>query len=264
MRIRKIAQGNKYMEGYIKLWRSLLEKPIWFLSTPEQKTVLITLLLMANHYENSWDWHGKTFKVQKGEFVTSLESIRKSAGKGISIQNIRGSIIRFKKLGFLTEKPTKHGRIIKIVNWSSYQPSEKLPNIKPNKDPTKPQHLRENDKNVRIKPIKKKPEWLNLKSWEEYTKHRKEMKAPLTQLAETKALKKLKSLMDGGYSQVEVIDQSIESGWKGLFPVKNKNKGRVQPKEYKLDIPEGVMTAEEMQNNIKRLKQQTGGIGGKI
>ena len=174
------------MEGFIFLWRSLLEKPIWFLSTPEQKSVLITLLLMANYKENVWEWKGKTFKVKKGEFVTSLESIRKSAGKGISIQNIRASIIRFKKLQFLTEEPTKSGRWIKIMNSDSYQPPKKLPNIEPNKDPTKTQHLMNKGNKVIKKPIKKKPDWLNLKSWGEYVQHRKDIKARMSQLAEQK------------------------------------------------------------------------------
>ncbi|MFS1351445.1 hypothetical protein ACLZX5_14425 [Enterococcus faecium] len=35
--------------GWIKIYRQLLEKPIWQESTPEQKVILITLLSMANH-----------------------------------------------------------------------------------------------------------------------------------------------------------------------------------------------------------------------
>jgi len=70
--------------GWISLWRELLDKPIWKQSTPEQKTVLITVLLMANHEESEWEWNCKKFKVMPGEFVTSLESIRKKAGPGIS------------------------------------------------------------------------------------------------------------------------------------------------------------------------------------
>ncbi|MCA5964224.1 hypothetical protein LC724_33295 [Blautia sp. RD014234] len=40
-------------KGWIKIHRELLDKPIWQLSTPEQKSILITLLLMANHREKS-------------------------------------------------------------------------------------------------------------------------------------------------------------------------------------------------------------------
>ena len=114
------------MEGYIKLWRVLIEKPIWLGSTPEQKAVLITLMCMANHKENQWEWKGDKFKVEPGQFVTSLESIRKNTGLGISIQNVRSSIKRFEKLEFLTYKATKSGRVITICNWSGYQPEESV------------------------------------------------------------------------------------------------------------------------------------------
>lgn len=110
------------MEGYIKLWRVLLEKPIWRQSTPEQRSVLITLLLMANHEENEWEWQGEKFKVGPGQFVTSLENIRKLSGAGTSTQNVRSSLARFEKLEFLTNKSTKSGRLITICNWSEYQP----------------------------------------------------------------------------------------------------------------------------------------------
>ena len=123
------------MDGYIKLYRELIDKPIWLKSTPEQKAVLITLLLLCNHCQKEWEWKGEKFKVFPGQFVTSLESIRKRAGNGISIQNVRSSLKRFKKLQFLTNKATKSGRVISIINWDSYQPKDK----KPTKFPTKTQ-----------------------------------------------------------------------------------------------------------------------------
>jgi hypothetical protein len=111
--------------GYIKLWRALLDKPIWKQSTPEQKVVLITLIMMANHRQNEWEWMGEKFKVKSGQFVTSLESIRKKAGKGISIKNVRTSLERFKKLKFLANESAKTGRLITIVNWEAYQAERK-------------------------------------------------------------------------------------------------------------------------------------------
>jgi len=120
-----------------------MDKPIWIKSTPEQKSILITLLLMANHEISEWEWMGEKFNVEPGQFVTSIESIRMQSGKGISIQNIRGALVRFEKLEFLTNKATKTGRLITIVNWDSYQLKETKPTKKPtktqqrpNKDPT--------------------------------------------------------------------------------------------------------------------------------
>lgn len=115
------------MEGFIALYRCLLDKPIWIKSTPEQKTILITLLLMANHKENQWEWGGKKFKIKPGQFITSISTIVKMAGKGITTQTVRTSIERFKKLEFLTNESTKTGRLITILNWDLYQVKYKKP-----------------------------------------------------------------------------------------------------------------------------------------
>lgn len=115
-------------QGWITLYRELIKKPIWLNSTPEQKTILITLLLMANHEENEWEWKGQKFTVRPGQMITSLNSIVDKCGKGITTQNVRTALKRFEKLGFLTNESTKQNRLITIVNWRKYQSVESKPN----------------------------------------------------------------------------------------------------------------------------------------
>lgn len=140
--------------GWIKLHRALLDKTIWINSTPEQKTILITLLLMANHEQNQWEWKGKKYIVKSGEFITSLEKIVAKCGKGITTQNVRSALKRFEKLQFLTNESTKQNRLIKIENWSLYQDEENRPNKATNKEVTNDQQrpnkevtTNKNDKN---------------------------------------------------------------------------------------------------------------------
>ena len=147
--------------GWIKLYRDLLEKPIWLNSTPEQKTVLITVLMLANHDENEWDWNGKKFKVGAGQFVTSLPKLAEKCGDGISIQNVRTALKRFEKLEFLTDESTATGRVITIVNWGIYQGCDGEPNRPSNSCLTEGQQTpnrgltaNKNDKNVRMKECK--------------------------------------------------------------------------------------------------------------
>lgn len=123
--------------GFIKLHRELASKPIWLKSTVEQKVILVTLLMMANFKSNEWEWKGEKFEVKPGQFITSLDSIVKECGKGVSIQNVRTALTRFEKLDFLTDKPTKEGRLITIANWDLYQVDNKQPNKPNNKDLTK-------------------------------------------------------------------------------------------------------------------------------
>ncbi len=111
-------------KGWFKFHRELFDKAIWTTSTAEQKVILRTILAMVNFRENEWEWEGRKYKVKPGQVITSLESIQKEAGRGISIQNIRTSIKKFETYGFLTNKSTNRNRLITIVNWESYQANE--------------------------------------------------------------------------------------------------------------------------------------------
>jgi len=147
-------------QGWFKIYRELFDKAIWRLSTPEQKVVLITLIGMANHQGKEWEWQGKQFKAEPGQFVTSLDSICEKCGKGISIQNIRSALTKFKKYNFLTEESTKTGRLITIVNWGLYQGVEEDINKHSNIEATKKQQrvskdLTANKKDKNIKNDKK-------------------------------------------------------------------------------------------------------------
>ena len=107
--------------GWIKLYRCLLDDPLWQCSTSEQKVILVTLLLMANHAERKWEWQGRPYVCRPGQMITSLNSIREKVGEDISIKKIRTALLRFEKMGFLTNVSTKHNRLITICNWELYQ-----------------------------------------------------------------------------------------------------------------------------------------------
>ena len=127
------------MQGWIALHRCLLNKAIWKHPTPEQKTILITLLLMADHEGNEWEWNGKQYKTRPGQMVTSIKGICEKAGHGISPQNVRSAIAKFQKYGFLTNESTKTGRLITITNWGLYQQKLNEGNKGSNGQVTKPQ-----------------------------------------------------------------------------------------------------------------------------
>ena len=118
--------------GFIALHRKLLDSPIWQVTTVEQKVILITLLLMANHSEKKWYWQGEEFICQPGQFITSLPNIAKTAGKNLTVQNVRTALKKFENLNFLTDQSTKTGRLITIVNWQAYQGKKEVGNKQPN------------------------------------------------------------------------------------------------------------------------------------
>lgn len=124
------------MQGWLHLHRELMDKAIWKTSTPEQKTILITLLMMVNHKESEWEWQGEKFHLHPGQCITSLAGIAEKAGKGISTQNVRTALKRFEKYGFLKDDSTNKNRLITIVNWGLYQSFEGQTNKHPNKQLT--------------------------------------------------------------------------------------------------------------------------------
>ena len=107
--------------GWVKVHRSLLEKPIWTEATPEQKVILVTLLMMATHAERQWEWKGAQYALKPGQMITSLQSLEQKCGKSVSIQKIRTALKRFVRYGFLTDESTNQSRLITIVNWDVYQ-----------------------------------------------------------------------------------------------------------------------------------------------
>lgn len=137
-------------EGWIKLHRMLKDKPIWKCSTPEQKVILITLLMMVNSKEAEWEWQGKKFKVRPGQMITSANSIMKECGQGISRQNIRTALDKFEKYDFLTKQSTKTGMLVTIENWGTYQSTEKN---QPSYQPSANQEVTTNKKDKKDKNI---------------------------------------------------------------------------------------------------------------
>jgi len=218
-------------QGWVKIHRVLLIKPIWQCSTAEQKTILITLLLMANHEERQWQWNGKNFKVIPGQFVTSLDSIVKTCGKGISVQNVRSALKRFEKFGFLTYETTSTGSLITIVNWDLYQKEnsddDKAPGNEVTDNPQIPDKevtTNKNDKNDKeCKEIYSENPELN-NSLHEFIKMRKAIKKPLTKRGSELVLKELNKLSHCDDEKIEILNQSILNSWQGLFPLKTEIK----------------------------------------
>ena len=71
---------------------------------------------------------------------------------------------------------------------------------------------------------------LNLEAWKLWKEfRRKEFRTSYKTLGENAAIKKLLRLSDGNKDvQAEIIQQSMENSWKGLFAVKSEKKRKVQ------------------------------------
>lgn len=79
------------------------------------------------------------------------------------------------------------------------------------------------------------PNWLDLDLWQTFIIHRNGMKPKLSPHAQMLNINKLKNLIDKGYDQTEIINQTIERGWKGLFEPKEDFNKNNNPYELKFN-----------------------------
>ena len=234
-----MAEGN-----WIKLYRKMIDDPIFVNSTGPQVKVLMTVMFLAAWTPKKWDVLGHEFTIQPGEVFISTRDLADRAGDDVSREVVRKALVRFEKLGFWTLKRTRKGTLIHIVNWLKYQlyDSEGNPRENPRRTHGEPSNKKEskNSKNVRreeyntpLPPKRGKGGVIllferfssgnhdllsALKEWQEM---RIRMKKPLTEKAAELNLKDLQKLSGGDEPMmVAIVSQSIKRGWQGFYALK--------------------------------------------
>jgi len=59
---------------------------------------------------------------------------------------------------------------------------------------------------------------------DEFKKHRKALKKPMTDLAVTKLINKLNDMAEDEESKIEILEHAILNGWQTVYPIKENNK----------------------------------------
>lgn len=245
-----MAEGN-----WIKLYRKMIDDPIFVNSTGPQVKVLLTVMFLAAWTPKKWDVLGHELTIQPGEVFISAYELARRAGDDVSRDVVRKALVRFEKMGFWTLKRTHRGVLIHIVNWRKYQlydgeqtPNEPLsrpqadpmePLSRPQADPTnkkegkKVRNIRREEYNTPLPPKGGKGGVASLferfssgnhdllsalKEWQEM---RIRMKKPLTEKAAELNLKDLQQLSGGDEPMmVAIVSQSIKRGWQGFYALK--------------------------------------------
>lgn len=254
-----MAEGN-----WIKLYRKMVDDPIFVNSTGPQVKVLLTVMFLAAWTPKKWDVLGHEFTIQPGEVFVSTRDLADRAGDGVSHKVVRGALERFEKLGFWTLKRARTGTLIHIVNWRKYQIYECVEGTGEGTARAQAGHSEgtsraheghsnkkesKNSKNVRreeyntplppkggkggVVPLFEKFSGNNqellsaLKEWQEM---RKRMKKPLTEKAAELNLKDLQKRSGGDERQMAaIVLQSIKHGWQGFYVLKEAQTPRAAP-----------------------------------
>lgn len=101
------------MEGWIKIHRSLLDWE-WYSDTNCVR-LAVHFLLKANYIPKKW----QGITIDRGQFITSRGQL--SEETGLSQMQVRTTIDKLDKCGFITKSSTSKYTIITICNYDSYQ-----------------------------------------------------------------------------------------------------------------------------------------------
>lgn len=107
--------------SWLKLYRKTLYSDMYKNLTSVQRDVMMVCLMKAGYKNNKWEYKGKIFETQQGQFITSLESLKKLTAKGTTVKKIRTALVKLKKWHFLAYEGAKEGTLVTVLNWESYQ-----------------------------------------------------------------------------------------------------------------------------------------------
>lgn len=100
------------------------------------------------------------------------------------------------------------------------------------------------------------PDWLSAETWLSWVTYRKEIgKSIKSKQSVTQAINVLSRSLEKGYTPEEIINQSIASGWQGIFEPKTPN-GKSQPRPQHRAMQENFATKDYGQTEMPSWAQE--------
>jgi hypothetical protein len=120
---RAIAEGGARLKnGYIRLYRGLLEHPLVMQLPAAWFRIFIVILLKVNWKPGTW-WNGnKNVEIQPGQLVTSVDKLSKAARA--SSKETRGLLGYLQRANIAAIETANRYSIITVLNWETYQNSD--------------------------------------------------------------------------------------------------------------------------------------------
>lgn len=223
------------MEGWVKLYRSLLNWEWW--DDHNVTRLFIYLLLAANSKDNKW--RGVTIK--RGQLLTSVANLGKFTG--LSPKAIRVALNKLKSTNETASTGASHWTIITICNYDIYQDSEILRGKQQGKHQgnsgakqgqskgkagatnkkDKKDKEGKKEKNISLIDLLLVDDSSFIPVWTKWVAYKKELGKPYRTLKgmQTKYNELLKMSGRDPVRAMNIVDQSIGEEWSGLFPLKH-------------------------------------------
>jgi hypothetical protein len=128
---RPIEKTENLTTGYIRLYRSVQDNPIW--QHPDYLRIWLYLLLNAS-------WKDRLLldgtPVQRGSLLTGRMKLARETATGEQV--IRNCLAKLEATRMITTQPTKQGTLISIINYNIYQSGDGMeePGEQPAEEPT--------------------------------------------------------------------------------------------------------------------------------
>lgn len=272
-----IFRGGKEVGGYVKLYRKIKNTSVWCDS--DKLKLWIYCITEATHESRTILVGNQKIELKRGQFTTGRYKLEDDFNKGVKPKKrVDGSTLfrwlkLFEECGMLHIKSTNKYSIVTVVNWDKYQIDEQQTN---NKCTSVEQQLNnsctqyknvKNVKNIKKEIYKEKKEtYVSIvesytKSEElrnallEFVEMRKKMKG-FTPRALHLALKNLDKLALDDLTKIDIVNQTIEHGWKTFYPLKDNKRVEDVPSWY-ADTAK-TEADEDLKERIANLQEKLG------
>jgi len=217
--------------GYTQIANELLDHLIQIHLAPNQWQVLLCVIRKTYGYKKKVDYIANfqiseatgLHKSHVSRAICLLEMMNLITRKGKYI-GIQKDWERWRKLS----KLVTNGKLPELATLNTDLPKQattkKLP-ILATELPisatkvTSPLVTQKKKENIQKKVVI--PPWINQETWGAFLEVRKTIKAPVTAHAADLIFKKLARLKEQGHDPNEVLNQSIENSYRGVFPLKD-------------------------------------------
>ncbi|EII4874918.1 replication protein [Escherichia coli] len=156
---------------------------------------------------------------------------------------------------FVSKLETKNVSKLETLNVSKLE-THKRHSLKTkeniNKPPISPKKVSQ-----KLDPLETElPDWLSAETWLSWVTYRKEIgKSIKSKQSVTQAINVLSRSLEKGYTPEEIINQSIASGWQGIFEPKTP-KGKSQPRPQHRAMQENFATKDYGQTEMPSWAQE--------
>ncbi|KXR45702.1 replication protein [Escherichia coli] len=255
-------------DGYTRFANELLEAIASADLTARQ------LKVMLAYVRKTYGFNKKTDRIADEQIAQltglSRQNVNKAKKELISMNclfmdgnqigvNIEVSAWQFSKClqvsNFVSKLETKNVSKLETLNVSKLE-THKRHSLKTkeniNKPPISPKKVSQ-----KFDPLETElPDWLSAETWLSWVTYRKEIgKSIKSKQSVTQAINVLSRSLEKGYTPEEIINQSIASGWQGIFEPKTP-KGKSQPRPQQRAMQENFAAKDYGQTEMPSWAQE--------